>query len=134
MKISHIIALVVVAIAIGVVISTAGDASTYVTFNEAKALVAEGDNGDVHVVGELVKDRAGNIEMLYQPEVDPNRFEFNLVDTNRTEMRVVYGNPKPADFERSEKIVIIGNVQGDVFRAKKILMKCPSKYTEKEVK
>jgi cytochrome c-type biogenesis protein CcmE len=134
MKISHIIALVVVAIAIGVVVSTAGDASTYVTFNEAKALVAEGDNGDVHVVGELVKDRAGNIEMLYQPEIDPNRFEFNLVDTNRTEMRVVYGNPKPTDFERSEKIVIIGNVQGDVFRAKKILMKCPSKYTEKEVK
>ena len=134
MKISHIIALVVVAIAIGVVVSTAGDASTYVTFNEAKALVAEGDNGDVHVVGELVKDRSGNIEMLYQPEVDPNRFEFSLVDTNRTEMRVVYGNPKPADFERSEKIVIIGNVQGEVFRAKKILMKCPSKYTEKEVK
>ena len=134
MKISHIIALVVVAIAIGVVVSTAGDASTYVTFNEAKALVAEGDHGDVHVVGELVKDRAGNIEMLYQPEIDPNRFEFNLIDTNRTEMRVVFGNPKPADFERSEKIVIIGNVQGDVFRAKKILMKCPSKYTEKEVK
>lgn len=134
MKISHIIALVVVAIAIGVIVSTAGDASTYVTFNEAKALVAEGDHGDVHVVGELVKDHAGNIEMLYQPEIDPNRFEFNLVDTNKTEMRVVYGNPKPTDFERSEKIVIIGNVQGKVFRAKKILMKCPSKYTEKEVK
>jgi cytochrome c-type biogenesis protein CcmE len=49
-------------------------------------------------------------------------------------MKVVYRNPKPADFERSEQIVIIGNVQKDIFVADKILMKCPSKYTEKEIK
>ena len=127
MKISHIIAIVVIAIGIGVIISTTGNASTYVTFTEAKRLAAEGDHGDVHVVGRLKKNIKGDIEMYYQ------HFEFILSDTNKVEMRVVFGSPKPADFERSEQIVIIGNVQKETFVAKKILMKCPSKYTEKEV-
>ncbi len=134
MKISHIIAIVVIAIGIGVIISTTGNASTYVTFTEAKKLAEDGDKGEVHVVGKLKKDRNGKIDMYYQPEVDPNHFEFMLVDTNKVEMRVIYGSPKPADFDRSEQIVIIGRVQKDAFIANKILMKCPSKYTETEIK
>ncbi|MDX5437475.1 MAG: cytochrome c maturation protein CcmE, partial [Pontibacter sp.] len=33
----------------------------------------------------------------------------------------------------SEQVVITGNMQNNVFVADKILLKCPSKYVEKEV-
>jgi len=131
----HIVAILVIAIAIGAIISTAGDASTYVTFNDAKAMAANGNKDKVHVVGSLIKDKSGKIlGMNYTPELDPNFFSFILSDTNKTKMEVIYFKPKPQDFERSEKIVIIGNVKDNKFIADQILMKCPSKYSEREVK
>ncbi|MFN7313197.1 MAG: cytochrome c maturation protein CcmE [Bacteroidota bacterium] len=42
----------------------------------------------------------------------------------------MYRAPEPADFDRSEKIVIIGKMNGETFEASKILLKCPSKYNE----
>ncbi|MNF07676.1 hypothetical protein D3C80_2079060 [compost metagenome] len=39
---------------------------------------------------------------------------------------------KPQDFEKSEQIVLTGGMVGDEFHASKILMKCPSKYTDQE--
>ncbi|MBC5774218.1 cytochrome c maturation protein CcmE [Pontibacter sp. KCTC 32443] len=135
MKKSHIIGIIIIAAAIMIIMSTAGDASTYVDFGEAKELAEDGSKTKVHVVGRLKKDAKGHIVgMQYDPLVDPNFFSFMLVDTNRVEQKVVYFNPKPQDFERSEQVVITGNMQNDVFVADKILLKCPSKYVEKEVK
>jgi len=134
MKKSHIIGIIIIAAAIMIIMSTAGDASTYVDFGEAKELAEDGSKSKVHVVGRLKKDAQGHIVgMQYDPLVDPNYFSFMLVDTNRVEQKVVYFNPKPQDFERSEQVVITGNMQNDVFVADKILLKCPSKYVEKEV-
>ena len=134
MKTTHIILLVVIAAAIGVIISLAGSTSSYVTFKEAKEMAANGENDKIHVVGKLRKDVSGNLlGVEYNPQIDPNYFKFDLTDTMQTTMSVVYGNPKPVDFERSEQIVIIGSVKDEVFVADKILMKCPSKYTEKEI-
>ena len=134
MKTTHIILLVVIAAAIGVIISLTGSTSSYVTFKEAQAMAANGENDKIHVVGKLRKDVSGNLlGVEYNPQIDPNYFKFDLTDTMQTTMSVVYGNPKPVDFERSEQIVIIGSVKDEVFVADKILMKCPSKYTEKEI-
>ena len=134
MKKSHIIGIIIIAAAIMIIMSTAGDASTYVDFGQAKELAEDGSKSKVHVVGRLKKDAKGHIVgMQYDPLVDPNYFSFMLVDTNRVEQKVVYFNPKPQDFERSEQVVITGNMQKDVFVADKILLKCPSKYVEKEV-
>lgn len=134
MKKAYIIGILVIAVAIGIIVSTAGDASTYVDFMEAKQMAQEGDNDKIHVVGTLEKDGSGQLlHTFYRPEVDPNYFEFELIDTKNEKMKVVYKNPKPADFERSEQIVVIGKVEKDIFVADKILMKCPSKYTEKEI-
>ena len=47
---------------------------------------------------------------------------------------MVYYNPKPQDFDRSDQIVITGAMSGDTFVADQILLKCPSKYTENELK
>lgn len=135
MKKAHILGIVIIAVAIAVIMSTAGDASSYVTFQEAAQLAADGKSTKVHVVGTLKKDNIGKIVgMEYKPQVDPNYFSFLLVDQNNEERQVVYSSPKPQDFERSEQIVIIGSMQSNRFVADKILMKCPSKYQENEIK
>ena len=135
MKKTHIFGIVIIAIAIFIIMSSAGDASTYVSFKEAREQYADGNASKVHVVGKLKKDAQGHIVgMKYDPVVDPNYFSFIMVDTLQLEQQVVYYNPKPQDFERSEQVVITGNIQKDVFIADKILLKCPSKYTENEVK
>jgi len=136
MKKSYIIGIVIIAVAIGVIVSTAGDASAYVSFKEAYEMAAEGDKDMVHVVGKLKKDTTtGKIEgLLYEPVTDPNYFTFLLVDNNKEERPVVYYHPKPQDFEKSEQIVVVGCVKNNEFVADQILMKCPSKYEEKELK
>ncbi|MCR9065846.1 MAG: cytochrome c maturation protein CcmE [Cytophagales bacterium] len=136
MKKSHIIALVVIAVAIAMIISTVGDASTYSDFGEAKKLATEGNTTDVHVVGELKKDSQGNIlGMVYEPSVNPNRFEFMMVDSLNNESKVVLMKPKPQDMERSEKVVVVGsmNLDQNYFEAEQILLKCPSKYNNGEL-
>ena len=40
---------------------------------------------------------------------------------------------KPHDFEKSEKVVLTGKVEGDQFIASSVLLKCPSKYKDEEM-
>lgn len=136
MKKSHIIALGVIAIAITMIISTIGDASTYISFSEAKTLAERGDNKSVHVVGELPRNARGEvIGMKYEPSINPNQFEFLMIDSVQNQYRVIHNEPKPQDIERSEKVVVVGkmNLEGDYFEAEKILLKCPSKYVVDEL-
>jgi cytochrome c-type biogenesis protein CcmE len=134
MKISHIIALLTIAVAIGIILSASGDASKYVTFKEASAMAKDGDNDKVHVVGKLKKDQNGNVVGLYYaPTKDPNLFYFILLDNNNEEKQVVYYHPKPQDFEKSEQVVVVGSMKDEVFVASEILMKCPSKYENEKV-
>jgi cytochrome c-type biogenesis protein CcmE len=122
MKKSHIIAIVVIALAIGAILSTFTDSSTYASFKEA----ALKPNTEFHVVGELNRDR----EMIYNPQEDANRFSFYLIDREGTEQLVHFRGTKPQDFEKSEQVVITGKMGEDAFVANKILMKCPSKYND----
>jgi len=126
MKKSHIIAIVLIGVAIAAIVSMYGDASTYESF----AVAQENQGKEYHVVGVLDRKK----EKHYDPRVDPNHFTFYMIDEKGKESKVVYHSPEPADFERSEKIVIVGSMEGDHFEASKILLKCPSKYTETEVK
>ncbi|GGB99512.1 MULTISPECIES: cytochrome c maturation protein CcmE domain-containing protein [Dyadobacter] len=129
MKKIQIFGLIIVAVAIGIIVSTAGDASTYVDFTKAREMAQEGDAESIHVVGKLKKDVSGRIlDMEYQPEIDPNYFAFTLIDNNNVEQKVIYKNTKPQDFDKSEQVVVIGKMQDGAFTAEKILMKCPSKY------
>lgn len=131
MKKIQIFGLVIIAIAIGIIITTAGDASTYVDFSKASEMAKVGDNESIHVVGKLKKDEAGNIlEMEYNPVVDPNYFTFTLIDNNNVAQKVIYKSSKPQDFDKSEQVVVVGKMQNGSFTAEKILMKCPSKYDD----
>lgn len=135
MKISHIIVIGIIAVAIGVIVSTAGNASQYVDFDVAFKRASMGKSGKVHVVGTLKKNREGEIVgMLYNPSLDPNYFVFTLIDQNNQEKQVVYYSPKPQDFDKSEQVVVIGAVRNNTFVADEILLKCPSKYQENEIK
>jgi len=132
MKLSHIIAIVVIAAAIAIIIFTAGDASTYVNFDQAYQMASTGNDSQIHVVGELKKDESGQVVGLENSE-DKLSFSFILVDDHKKEQKVIYNEPMPPDFLRSEKVVVIGGYQHDHFIAKKILLKCPSKYQDQKL-
>ena len=132
MKKSHIIAIVVIAAAIAIIVSTAGDASTYVNFDQAYQMAATGNTNQIHVVGELKKSGTGEI-LGIEKGADNVSFSFILIDDNGKEQKVFYNEPMPPDFTKSEKVVVIGNYQNENFIAKKILLKCPSKYQEQKI-
>jgi cytochrome c-type biogenesis protein CcmE len=125
MKKSSIIIIVLIALAIGAIISTSADASSYENF----AVATENPGKEFHVVGTLNRQK----EKYFDPKKDANYFSFYLIDEKGQEQKVVYHAPEPADFERSEKIVIIGKMENNHFEASKILLKCPSKYTDNQV-
>lgn len=132
MKKSHIIGIVVIAIAVFVIISTAGDASTYVTFDEARSLFESGSDKKVHVVGQLKKDEDGQIVGV-DPSEDKLTVTFLMVDNNMKTNKVFYNKPMPPDLKQSEQVVVIGQFRKDYFYAEQILLKCPSKYEEESL-
>jgi cytochrome c-type biogenesis protein CcmE len=121
MKKSSIFGLVVIAIAIAVIISVYSNSSTYGTFGDAQKT-----NSELHIVGHLNKSR----ELFYDATKDANYFSFYMKDNKGEERKVVFTGSKPEDFERSEQLVLTGQMVGSEFHASKILMKCPSKYTQ----
>ncbi len=121
MKKSSILGIIVIAIAIAVIISTYSTTSTYGSFNDAGKTTSE-----LHVVGHLNKSK----QLYYEPTKDANYFSFYMLDNKGEECKVVFTGTKPQDFERSEQIVLTGQMRGKEFHASKILMKCPSKYTQ----
>lgn len=129
MKKIHVIGFLAIATGVAIIISTAGDASAYVTFTEAKKLSLSGIDQKIHVVGDLTRDEAGNVVSIF-PSPEKTSFYFTLTDENGFEQRVYHNAPEPQDFRRSEKVVIIGSYQEEIFIADKILLKCPSKYEE----
>jgi cytochrome c-type biogenesis protein CcmE len=133
MKKSHIFIIAILAVAVAIIISTAGDSSTYASFNEAYTKASTGNSSSVHVVGQLKKDAQGNI-LGIEEGADKVSFSFVMVDDNRQEQLVQYRQPMPTDFTKSEKVVVVGSYKGDIFIADKILLKCPSKYQEENVK
>lgn len=131
MKKIHLLGIAVIAAAIFILITTAGDASTYVDFTKAEQMASEGDASKVHVVGNLKKDMAGQIqEMEYNPAVNANLLTFTLVDDKGVSRRVIYHEPKPQDMEKSEKVVVVGRMENGIFVCDQVLLKCPSKYND----
>lgn len=126
MKKTHIIAILIIALAIGAIFTSLFDSSTYGSFKDAFA--AEGEF--IQVVGKLNKEKP----IEYNPEQNADLLVFYMVDKEGTEKKVMLNQSKPQDFERSEEIVIKGKAKGEDFYASDMLMKCPSKYNDGSVK
>ncbi len=122
MKKLHIVGILVIAVAIGVIFVSLKNTSTYADFTEA---IANPDR-EFHVVGKLDK----NEPQVYDPKINADEFQFTLVDNKGISKPVVLHKSKPQDFEKSEQIVLIGKMHGAEFHANDILMKCPSKYND----
>ena len=119
MKKSAIIGLITIAICVCFLVSLNADTSNYSTFKEASK-----DSREFHVMGYWEKSKG----MYYDALKDANHFSFYMKDEKNEIKKVIYSGTKPQDFERSEKLVLIGKMNNDTFYASKILMKCPSKY------
>ena len=133
MKNTSAISIVFISIIVIIIISTFGDASTYVTFSKAKDVYESGSLSKFHVVGKLNKDEDNNIEGLMKSD-DKMSFTFQMIDEDGIKEKVFYGEPMPPDFLLSEQVVVIGGYENNTFVADDILLKCPSKYTEENIK
>lgn len=119
MRKSAIIGLITIALCVGFLVSLSADTNSYSTFTEAAKNPRE-----YHVMGYWEKAKG----MYYDAQKDANHFSFFMKDQDGVLSEVVYNGTKPQDFERSEKLVLIGEMKDGTFYASKILMKCPSKY------
>ncbi|WP_309709197.1 cytochrome c maturation protein CcmE [Armatimonas sp.] len=93
----------------------------YVTFQEAKA----DPNRVFQVMGPL--DRSKPIEFN-----GTLNFTIKEAKTGQT-LPVRFKKSKPANFDQATQVTAIGSWNGEYFEARKLLVKCPSKY-EEEVK
>jgi len=125
MKKSYLIGLLALIAGIAIVVSASRDVSTYATFESAKM-----NQSRVKIAGEIDK----NYDIKYDPEVDPNSFSFGMKDANGETMDVVILKPLPQDFDKSETVVVTGRMTDDKFIANEVLLKCPSKYKDEELK
>ncbi|MFN8281817.1 MAG: cytochrome c maturation protein CcmE [Chitinophagales bacterium] len=125
MKRTHIIALVFVAVLVGtLLIMLSKSFSRYENFESKYAK----EGKEFTVVGYLDKEKG----IEYKPEINPNQFSMYVIDEEKKEKLVIVNKAKPRDIEKSEKVVVTGKMNGDVFVANEILMKCPSKYKNRE--
>jgi len=120
MKTRNILGLIAVALFAAILVVSVGSSSSiYTDFSTAQ----QSDN-EVHIVGEWVQRTKA------QENIAAATFTFLLKDSTGKTETVYYNNPKPSNFEQTQKIVVIGKYYEGRFVANKILMKCPSKYEE----
>ena len=124
MRKSAIIGLITIAICIGFLVSLNADTNSYANFAAATS-----SNREEHIIGRWEKAKGTEYNALE----DPNHFGFYMKDESGAINKVVLNGVKPQDFERSEKLVLIGKMENNTFYASKILMKCPSKYNNNMV-
>ena len=119
MKKSYIVGGLVVALAMAMAMySFKSTLTSYVTVSEAKA-----SKRPVQVAGIVVTgtDRY---------DLKSNNLVFVLREDGGDEMQVEYDGPRPGNFDNVTKVVAIGKYEPreQVFIAKELLVKCPTKY------
>jgi cytochrome c-type biogenesis protein CcmE len=87
---------------------------------------ARQSSGKVQVKGKLVP---GSVQM------DPvqRQTRFTIEDAQGDLLNVIHPKLAQGNVEQATEIVAIGQMQGDIFVAEKILYKCPSKYQGKQM-
>ena len=92
--------------------------TSYVTVSEAKA-----SKRPVQVAGIVV---AGTDRY----DLQSNNLVFVLREDGGDEMQVEYDGPRPGNFDNVTKVVAIGKYEPkeQVFVARELLVKCPTKY------
>jgi cytochrome c-type biogenesis protein CcmE len=121
-KRSYIIGAVVVALAmIMAMYSFRSTLTTYVSVSEARVSARP-----VQVAGIVVSESK-------EYDLRNNRLIFTLREDGGDEIAVEYDGHKPANFDDVAKIVVTGkyNTGKQVFVARELLVKCPTKYEQR---
>lgn len=125
MKKTHIFILVGIAVAIVALIIFGFPSSDFSTYDSISS--AKNKQGKyVHLIAKLDKSQP----IHYDPIKDPNYLSFSIIDSLGSQTKVIYRNSKPTELEQSERVVLQGKMQGDIFECKSITLKCPSKYKD----
>ena len=97
--------------------------SPYVSIREAMG----SDGKFVQIIGKL--DKSAPVE--YRGE----NFTFTIIDKDNTRVMIDYKGAKPLNFDHATNIVAVGKYKSSdrVFKADKLLLKCPSKYQKRSV-
>lgn len=120
MKPKTIVGLVLIVVFTSVLFMNFGQqVGGYMNFEQAEATGSK-----AHVVGMWVDSDK------FRYDQRTNIFTFDMEDDAGNVREVRYLNPKPANFEDAEKLVIEGVSEGEIFVAHNILVKCPSKYND----
>jgi len=125
MKKMHIVLMLAIITGVAIIIYGSKDVSTYASFADATQ-----NTGSVKISGQLDLEH----DVVYDIEKDANSFSFYMKDGDNVSKKVILNKPKPQDFERAESVVVTGKMQEDTFMASEILMKCPSKYKDEEIR
>ncbi|MFW5698186.1 MAG: cytochrome c maturation protein CcmE [Fimbriimonadaceae bacterium] len=95
-------------------------ASPYVTVAQAKEM--NGDN--LHLAGDL--DRAS-----LDVDTRQGHIEFFLTDEEGKRQHVMYDGPPPSNMGSATQVVAVGGMgENGTFVARRLILKCPSKYEE----
>ncbi|MDC1493936.1 hypothetical protein N8139_03935, partial [Schleiferiaceae bacterium] len=116
MKNSQVAIIIAIAVLIGYTLVKLGNSATYSDFTTAAT--AEGETTTVIAYLDL------DAEMNFVPK--SVQFSFGAIDKKGRKQRIIYYEPKPQDFDRSEEITLTGYDADTAFIATEILMKCPS--------
>lgn len=100
-----------------VIFSFVNNASPYVTLAEAKTRAGD----SLHLKGSLDQSSIKTAAMA-------GTVTFDMKDEEGHQVTVVYTGPPPANMGEATEVVAIGKMDGDIFAAHKLLLKCPSKY------
>lgn len=111
--------IVVVAVAVAAVVlgmlTLRESLTPYVSFAEAAT-----SRAPVQVAGRVEADTV---------RVDERgELRFTLAGEGDRRLDVRYAGVKPGNFDDAETVVVAGKMDGAVFEARRLLVKCPSKY------
>lgn len=121
-KKSYIIGAVIIALAMAMAMySFKSTMTTYVSVSEARV-----SPRPVQVAGIVALGSK-------QYDLQNNKLIFTLREDSGDEMPVEYDGHKPANFDDVTKIVATGkyNTERQVFVARELLVKCPTKYEQR---
>lgn len=123
MKLGKLVPYAVGAASLGAVVTAfSSGASPYVTVAQARSM--SGDR--LHLQGELLKDTV-------HQDVRTGTLEFDVKDKDGATMHVVHKGER-VSLSEATTVVAIGRPQGDAFVSQQLLVKCPTRYVEKNEK
>lgn len=112
---------VLVGAAVLTFISFSGATARHVSI--AEAMRAEGQI--VQVPGRIVRE---TVQYNLQGNRGELRFDVEDMQGGSEKMTIVYAGAKPENFANATSVEAIGTYQNGVFRARTLLVKCPSRY------